>query len=171
MQKGDLTYRIIGCAMNVHNELGPGFMEYIYCRALAMELRGAGISFEREVWLPIHFKKYRIGFRRCDFLCQEEVIIEAKAHRQVENRDKVQAINTVRVLNKKDGLLINFGGKKLEYNHIFNNKVLQESEFQDIVPEMVGEKADDLFSARHYMPNWVIKKMQEDRLKKKIKKG
>ena len=169
MQKGDLTYRIIGCAMNVHNELGPGFMEYIYCRALAIELRQAGIAFEREVWLPIHFKQYRIGYRRCDFLCQEGVVVEAKARRAVESRDKMQAINTVRVLNQKDGLLINFGGERLEYNHIFNNRLRPASNFIDVTPELVGEKADSLFSARHYMPDWLVKKMQEDRLKGKLK--
>ena len=169
MEKGDLTYRINGCAMSVHNKLHRGFMEYVYCRALAIELRRAGIQFEREVWLPIHFDKYRIAYRRCDFLCEGGVVIEAKAKKNLNNDDLSQAINTIECLNKSNGLLINFGAEKLEFKHIFNNKVKPESDFEDITPEMVGEVGDDIFTARHYLPEWLIQKMQQDRLKGKIK--
>src|SRR5690349_1813198 len=101
MQKGDLTYRVIGCSMAVHNKLGLGFMEYVYCRALAIELRRAGIQFEREVWLPIHYDCLRIAFRRCDFLCEGEAVLEIKAKSKLEPQHITQAINTVESLNKK----------------------------------------------------------------------
>jgi GxxExxY protein len=66
--------------MTVHNKLKRGFREYVYCRALAIELRREGISFEREVWLPIHYDSYRIAARRCDFFCANAVILEIKAN-------------------------------------------------------------------------------------------
>ena len=156
MEKGDLTYRIIGCAMKVHNELGMGFREYIYCRALAIALRMEGISFEREIWLPIHFLEYRIGARRCDFLCENKVVLELKARRDLSNDDFVQAKNTVERLNQSDGLLLNFGGPNLQTKRIFNSKVRPESEFKDITPELVGELDDELFEYRQYMPDWLI---------------
>lgn len=100
MEKGDLTYRIIGCAITAHNKLKRGFREYVYCRALAIELRREQITFEREVWLPIHYDNYKIAARRCDFLCEKAVILEIKAKSELSNEDTVQAINTVERLNQ-----------------------------------------------------------------------
>lgn len=167
MEKGDLTYRIIGCAMTVHRQMGRGFMEYVYCRALAIELKRVHIQFEREVWLPIHYDQYRIAFRRCDFFCPEGAMIEVKAKAGLQNEDLVQAINTLHRLNLKDGLLINFGSNSLQYKHIFNNSTQPDSHFQDITPELVGEGQDDIFESRHYLPDWLVQKMQQDRRKKK----
>jgi GxxExxY protein len=99
MQVGDFTYRINGCAMTVHQKLGRGFMEYVYCRALAIELRRAGISFEREVWLPIYYDNYKIAARRVDFLCDNHVTIEVKAKTALEEKDFAQALNTLGRLN------------------------------------------------------------------------
>lgn len=100
MEKGDLTYRIIGCAITAHNKLKRGFREYVYCRALAIELRREHIAFEREVWLPIHYDNYKIAARRCDFLYEKAVILEIKAKSELSNEDTVQAINTVERLNQ-----------------------------------------------------------------------
>lgn len=169
MEKGDLTYRIIGCAMTVHKKLGRGFREYVYCRALAIELRRAGIEFEREVWLPIYYDDYRLAARRCDFLCQKEVILEIKAKTQLGPEDTTQAINTVERLNYKDGLLLNFGSESLQYKRIFNNTVRTGIEFQDITPEMVGEENDDLFESRHYLPDWEIERIQRAKTNKNRK--
>lgn len=167
MEKGDLTYRIIGCAMTVHQKLKRGCMEYVYCRALAIELRKAGIAFEREVWLPIHYENLRIAYRRCDFYCQQEVMIEVKAKADLDKADTVQAINTLEQLNVRDGLLINFGAESLQYKHIFNNKIRPESDFQDVTPEEVGETDEDMFESRHYLPGWLVEKMQRDKMKKR----
>jgi GxxExxY protein len=167
MQKGDLTYRINGCAMEVHNNSRRGHREYIYCRELAIELTEAGIPFQREVWLPIHYKKWRVGFRRCDFLVDQKVVIEVKAVSKLEKSHVTQAIDTVESWNFANGLLLNFGGPKLEIRHIFNNKVRPESEFKDAPPELLGEPADDIFASRHFLPDWLVEKMQHDRLKKK----
>ena len=167
MEKGDLTYRINGCAMIVHRKLGRGFMEYIYCRALAIELRRAGIAFQREVWLPIYYDQYKIGARRIDFLIEGHITVEIKAKTELEEKDFAQALNTLSRLNIETGLLINFGGKSLEHKHLFNMGYEKDKQSEDVTPEFVGEPDNDLFQLRNYMPEWVIHKMQLDKLKKK----
>lgn len=166
MKEGDLTYLINGCAMTVHKKLGRGFMEYIYCRALAIELRRIGIPFQREVWLPIYYDNYKIGARRVDFLCDNRVTVEAKAKSELEDKDFAQALNTLGRLNIPNGLLINFGAKSLEFKHLFNNTYEKDKKEEHLPPEMVGEPSDDLFELRDYIPTWVIHKMQIDRAKK-----
>lgn len=64
----ELTHKIIGCAMEVHRVLGPGFQEYIYQRALSIELKNSLVKFEEEYELPIFYKGQKIGLRRVDFL-------------------------------------------------------------------------------------------------------
>ncbi|HOY05801.1 MAG TPA: GxxExxY protein [Saprospiraceae bacterium] len=167
MEKGDLTYQIIGCAMLVHRKLKRGFMEYVYCRALAIEFRKAGIPFEREVWLPIHYDNLRIAFRRCDFYIRNEAMLEVKAKSELSTADMAQAINTLEQLNVKTGLVINFGAESLQYKHVFNNKIRPESDFEDVTPEMVGETDEDMFESRHYLPGWLVDKMQRDKFKRK----
>ena len=153
--------------MIVHRKLKRGFMEYVYCRALAIEFRKAGISFEREGWLPIHYDNLRIAFRRCDFYIQNEVMVEVKAKSELSNADVVQAINTLEQLNVKAGLLINFGAESLQYRHVFNNAIRQEHFFEDVTPEMVGEVDEDMFESRHYLPGWLVEKIQRDKFKRK----
>jgi GxxExxY protein len=78
----DLTHKIIGCAMNVHTFLGNGFQEVIYQRALAYELSQANLNFARELEVDIFYKEKPepIGMRRVDFLVEDKVLIELKAH-------------------------------------------------------------------------------------------
>jgi GxxExxY protein len=167
MEKGDLTYRLNACAMRVSTTLGIGNMEYVYCRALAIELNLAGIAFQREVWLPIHYKNLRIAYRRVDFLCEGKVTIEVKAKSQLTDVDFVQAINTLQQLNIPAGLLYNFGTIQLQFKHLFNNRFQPDALTQPITPEMVGEPSDDLFELRNYIPAWVLHKMQYDKRKGK----
>ena len=167
MEKGDLSYRINGCAMTVHTQLGRGFREYVYCRALAMELRQAGIAFQREVWLPIYYGKYKIAARRADFVCDQKIMLELKAKTILDAADFAQALNTLNCLNVKEGLLLNFGANALEYKHLFNSKYDPAKESLDITPELVGEPSDDIWHLRDYLPDWEIYKLQLDKQKKK----
>jgi GxxExxY protein len=169
MEKDDLTYRINGCAMAVHRQLGRGFREYVYCRALAIELRKAGIPFEREKWLPIYYDNYKIAARRVDFFCNNEVTVEVKAKSLLHNDDISQAINTLERVNVKCGLLINFGGLSLEYKHLFNNTYDPDKIGENITPELVGEPSDELMELRNYIPDWVINKMLYDKSRNKPK--
>lgn len=117
-----LTSRIIGCAMTVHRTLGNGFQEVIYQRALAIELRLAGINFNREFEMPIHYREERIGTRRVDFLVESLISVELKATTKLEDVHLAQAINYLEVYNLEIGLLINFGETSLHFKRLNNKK-------------------------------------------------
>jgi GxxExxY protein len=123
-QYKDLTGRVIGCAMEVHRQLGNGFQEVIYQRALAIELETVSVEFEREVEMPIFYKGQKIGGRRVDFLIQNVLSVELKAVIALENVHLAQAINYLEAYRLKIGLLINFGSKSLEFRRFINNKFL-----------------------------------------------
>jgi GxxExxY protein len=118
----DLTGKIIGCAMEVHNYLGNGFQEVIYQRALAYEMELNKILFAREVEMPIYYKQKDIGTRRVDFLIDEKICVELKALTKLEPVHLAQAINYVEAFNLEVGLLINFGNTKLEFHRLQNKK-------------------------------------------------
>ncbi len=122
MIKNELTYKIIGCAMNVHNTIGPGFQEVIYQRCLKMELEETGLNFEREKNQAIFYKDVQVGTRRADFVVEEKVIIEIKAVTKLEDVHLAQAKNYTVAYDFPLGLLINFGGKSMEYKLLFNPK-------------------------------------------------
>ena len=122
MKKNDLTYRVIGCAMKVHNTLGAGFQEVIYQRCLAIELKNAGINFEREVEQLIYYEGKEVGTRRADFVIEQQLVVELKALVKLEDVHLAQAKNYTVAYNFSKGLLINFGGKSLDYKLIFNPK-------------------------------------------------
>jgi GxxExxY protein len=122
MEKDELTYKIIGCAMKVHNTLGNGFQEVIYQRCLAIEMENAGINFERELEQTIFYGDREVGTRRADFVVENKVIVELKAQITLEDVHLAQAKNYVVAYDFPKGLLINFGAKSLEYKLIFNPK-------------------------------------------------
>jgi len=118
----DLTYKIIGCAMEVHKEIGNGFQEVIYQRALAKEMMQQNINFQREIEHNIFYKEELIGSRRVDFLVENKVIVELKAISKLEEVHFTQAINYLEAFNIEVGLLINFGSKSLEYKRFIKTK-------------------------------------------------
>ncbi|HAH51542.1 MAG TPA: GxxExxY protein [Balneola sp.] len=122
MIKNELTYKIIGCAMNVHNTIGPGFQEVIYQRCLKMELEESGLNFEREKNQAIFYKDVQVGTRRADFVVEEKVIVEIKAVTKLEDVHLAQAKNYTVAYDFPLGLLINFGSKSMEYKLLFNPK-------------------------------------------------
>ena len=114
----ELTYKIIGCAMRVHAYLGNGFQEVIYQRALAIEMKKAGILFAREIDMDIHFYDEVIGTRRVDFFVENMVPVELKAITKLENSNISQGLNYLRVYKIEKGLLINFGAPSLEVKRL-----------------------------------------------------
>ncbi|QEC66210.1 GxxExxY protein [Panacibacter ginsenosidivorans] len=118
----DITQKIIGAAMKVHATLGNGFQEVIYQRALAIELRYAGLSFEREFSMKLFYRDEEIGERRVDFLIEGKIMIELKALTQLENVHLAQAKNYLEAYNVEVGLLLNFGTSSLEVKRLGNNK-------------------------------------------------
>jgi len=119
----ELTGRIIAAATEVHRTLGPGFEEVIYQRAMAKELPAHGLDFEREVWIDVIYKGEKVGRKRVDFVIGDssgDVMLEVKAKAVLEAVDFVQALSYLRASGYKVGLLINFGGKRLEIKRLAN---------------------------------------------------
>jgi len=123
-----LTEKIIGCAMEVHKQLGNGFQEVIYQRALAIEFDLQGLSYEREKEMPVFYKERQIGTRRVDFLVENVVSVELKAITQLENTNLTQAINYLEAYDLEIGLLLNFGAKTLEFKRVINKKFKQKEQ-------------------------------------------
>ena len=122
-----LTHRIIGCAMEVHNQMGNGFQEVVYQRALSIELNLNDIAHQRELEMPLEYKGYPVGTRRVDFFVEEHVMVEIKAIEKLEGSHKAQAINYCEAYNIADGLLINFGAERLHYHRLFNKNLKPKS--------------------------------------------
>ena len=120
----ELTHKIIGCAMQVHRFLGNGFQEVIYQRSLAIEMRYAGLEFEREKEMPIIYREENVGTRRVDFFVEGKVMVEIKAIEKLEDVHKAQAINYCEAYNIADGLLINFGAKSLDFKRVYNKNLV-----------------------------------------------
>jgi len=122
MEKDELTYKVIGCAMKVHNTLGNGFQEVIYQRCLAIELERAGLTFGREIEQTIFYEDIEVGTRRADFVVENKIIVELKAVINLDDVHLAQAKNYVVAYDFARGLLINFGAISLQYKLIFNPK-------------------------------------------------
>jgi GxxExxY protein len=106
----------------VHGALGNGFQEVIYQRALAIEMKLAGIAFSREFEMPIYYRDEHIGTRRVDFLIEGVVAVELKALTKLEDVHLAQAINYLEAYNLEVGLLINFGERSLNFKRLTNKK-------------------------------------------------
>lgn len=120
MKLEDITYKIIGAAMKVHNTLGNGFQEVIYQRCLAIELEKSGLSFAREQEHIIYYEGIEVGKRRADFVVENKVVVEIKALINLEDVHLAQAKNYVVAYDFEIGLLINFGSTSLQYKKVFH---------------------------------------------------
>ena len=118
---------IIGLAMEVHCQLGNGFQEVIYQRALEIEFINNQIPFKREFDIPIIYKGHEIGSRRVDFLIYEKISVELKAFIKLEPVHFAQAINYLEAYNLEIGLLINFGNPSLEFKRLLNKKMSEKN--------------------------------------------
>ena len=127
MKHENITRKIIAAAMRVHTAIGSGFQEVIYQRALAIELDSENLAFSRELELPIHYGEQLIGSRRADFIVEDSIMLELKAIDKLEDLQVAQALNYLHAYKLEIGLLINFGGKSLEFKRVHNNKLLGKS--------------------------------------------
>ena len=129
----ELTSKIIGCAMTVHAELGNGFQEVIYQRALEIEMEDQGVKFSREYEMPVYYKNQQIGLRRVDFLVEGVVAVELKAIILLEDVHLAQAINYLEAYDLEVGLLINFGAKSLQFKRLQNKSFKQKNQGNPLV--------------------------------------
>lgn len=113
------TYAIIGAAMEVHRELGPGFLEAVYHDAMVIELGERSVPFSREMILPIDYKGRRLASTyRADFVCYVEIVVELKAASAMTPIDEAQLLNYLKATGFARGLLLNFGRKSLEFKRM-----------------------------------------------------
>lgn len=122
----DGTQGIIGAAIEVHKTLGPGFQEVVYQRALALELRAAGIEFDREDNVPVFYKGQHIDTRRVDFVIGD-CIVEIKAHNELLPEHFIQTLSYLKASGFRVALLINFGGSKLQVKRLVNTRASADS--------------------------------------------
>jgi GxxExxY protein len=116
----ELTYRVIVAAMAVHNQIGPGFKEEIYEKALELELNGRGISCIRQFPVPVGYQNEQVALFYLDLLVEDQVVVEVKAFSHLlTNDERAQVINYLNATGAPVGLLFNFGRRKLEYKRIF----------------------------------------------------
>ena len=114
MEFNKITEKVIGCAIEVHKQLGPGLLESVYEKAICIELEEHKINYERQKILPVKYKNQEIGEFRIDVVVENSVVIELKS---VERHDPVfesQILSYMKLGNYKVGLLINFNSKLLK---------------------------------------------------------
>ena len=109
----ELTEKIIGCAINVHRVLGPGYLESIYENSLASELSKQGLSFERQHVIKVFYDGVEVGQHRLDVLVEGKVVVELKSVEVLTDRHVAQVISTLKAVGVKVGLLINFNESRL----------------------------------------------------------
>lgn len=119
---GEITEKIIACALKVHTTLGNGFQEVIYQRALEIEFQNHNLNFKREFSMKVFYNNHQIGTRRVDFLINGCVSLEIKAAKELESVHFAQAQNYLEAYNLEVGLLVNFGEKSLRFKRLENKK-------------------------------------------------
>ncbi len=125
----DLTYKIIGAAMEVHNYLGLGHNEEVYQKAFECELTSCGIAFESQKPVQLDYKGAQVGLRYLDFVVEDKAIVEIKATSELTSPFVWQVLYYFAATDYPLALLINFGSKSLEYKRLLpNEKILKHRE-------------------------------------------
>ena len=114
----DLSEEVIGAAIRVHRELGPGFLESVYEEALAIELGSVGISFERQKPLAIIYRGHHVGEHRLDFLVEGLLVVELKAISALEDIHFAIVRSYLKASTLDDALILNFASTKLTVRRV-----------------------------------------------------
>ena len=113
-----LTEQVIGCAYEVSNVLGAGFLESVYEASLVIELTKAGVKVERQKSLDVYYKDSRVGHYVADLWVEEKLIVEVKALSRLTTEHEAQLINYLKATATTVGLLLNFGRSKVEIKRL-----------------------------------------------------
>ena len=122
----DLAGQVIGLAMKVHRALGPGFLESVYQKALLYELSKAGFKVESDRLIQVRYEGVIVGDFKADLFVNDELIVELKAVSGIIVEHEVQLVNYLTATGKEIGLLINFGGRSLEFKKKFRTQKVED---------------------------------------------
>lgn len=114
----DLSYQIAGLAMQVHRELGPGFLEKVYENALMILFKENGVSAQAQFPVKVHFYGHIVGDYIADIIAENSIIVELKAQDRILHLHKAQTLNHLRATNFRLALLLNFGKTSLEHERL-----------------------------------------------------
>jgi len=120
LEYGDLTEKIISCAIEVHKKLGPGFLESIYENAFIIELQKQNLQIERQREVTIKYEGFEVGRHRLDLIVNDTIVVELKAVKNVEDVHFAIAKSYLKALGKEHGLIINFSKKVLEVKRVIH---------------------------------------------------
>ena len=115
-----LSNKIIGTAIEVHRNLKAGFNEKIYQKAMQEQMRQSGVKFETEKTIKVTYKDKPIGSQRIDFIVEDEIILELKSADKIGGVHIAQILSYLKALDKKLGLILNFGEAKLGIKRVIN---------------------------------------------------
>ena len=123
------TYKIRGCLLNVHKELGSGFLEKVYQEALEIELQAQHIPYEREKSLQVYYRGVKLKQEYiADFVCFDKIIVELKAVSEITEIHHAQVFNYLKATNFDIALLANFGESPLKVERLFNYRKNQKNQ-------------------------------------------
>jgi len=114
----ELTEKIIGAAIEVHRQLGPGFIESIYENALVVELRHGGLKVSQQLEVIVKYKEIEVGQHRLDLLVEDSIVVELKVVKQIEDIHFAIVKSYLKALGKNHGLILNFAKIKLEAKRV-----------------------------------------------------
>ncbi len=112
------THRIIGCAFGVLNEIGHGFYEKIYEKALVVEFQPQGIPYQQQRCSDVRYKKHPVGFDVPDLIAFDQVIVETKKIERITDQERGKMINYLKITGLGVGLILNFKHPKLEFERV-----------------------------------------------------
>ncbi|MCY3008492.1 MAG: GxxExxY protein [Planctomycetota bacterium] len=122
LQFGEITEKIIGCAFEVINELGTGFLESVYEKALTIALQEKGFRVQCQHPIRVYFRQRIVGEFYADLLVEGKIIVELKVAKAIAPEYQAQIINYLKATGIEVGLLVNFGNPKLEFKRFTRQK-------------------------------------------------
>ena len=120
LEHEELTERIIGCAIEVHKKLGPGFLESIYENAFIIQLQKQNLQVERQQEVVIKYDGFEVGRHRLDLMLNDTIVVELKAVKNIEDVHFAIVKSYLKALGKEHGLIINFSKKVLEVKRVIH---------------------------------------------------
>src|SRR6202158_137344 len=131
LRHSEITQPIIAAAIQVHRELGPGFLESIYEEALAVEFALSGIQFIRQHPVPLFYRDHQIGEHRLDFLVEGKIVVELKAVEALENVHFAIVRSYLKATGLADGLILNFSTMPLTVKRVRRERTFEPADFKE----------------------------------------